>query len=66
MCGVFLNVCYLVVEKHIQENVYGKSLLKIVLTSFNVILSIIIPFRCPQFYVQPHSTKLALKHLFDV
>ena len=28
MCGVFLNLCYVVIEKHIQEMVHGKSLLK--------------------------------------
>ena len=31
MCGVFLNLCYVVIEKHIQVMVHGKSLLKICL-----------------------------------
>ena len=31
-----------------------------------VLVSIFIPFKCPHFYVQSHSFKLALKHLFGV
>ena len=49
ICGVFLNLCYVVIEKHTQEKVHGKSLLKIVFTSFNVTVFIFIPFKCLHF-----------------
>ena len=59
---VFLNLRCVVNEDHIQEKVHGKSLLKIGLTSSNVIL---FPFQVPNF-MHNHLSNLALKHLFWV
>ena len=49
MCGMLLNLCYVVNEKYIQEKIHDKFYLKFDLASFNVIVSIFIPFKCPQF-----------------
>ena len=66
MCGVFLNLCYGVIEKLIQEKVHSKSLLKYCLESFKLHFIHIYTIQVPTFYLLLNSTKHALKHLFGV